>query len=232
MARATRAGGVGRAVILLAVVLGAGSACRDEPPLKGAVGRLRLSQERLDFPAAYPGTTRDAEVRVVNAGRATLDVTWTDVTAPFSLVDALPVRLASGEIPVRLRFSPQAMGTYEVKVTGTSSDGGEVELVLAAEAKPIPDCFTPVTCATATFDVVKEACVETLLPDGTACEPGNSCLTGATCQQGRCRGTERACDDGNACTTDVCHALDGCKAVPAPPCPGDGKCQVGTCDPK
>ncbi|MCP3137072.1 tenascin-X [Pyxidicoccus xibeiensis] len=232
MARATTAGGVGRAVILLALVLGVGTGCPGEPPLKNAVGRLRLSQERVDFPVAYPGTTRAAEVRVVNAGRAPLDVTWTAVPEPFSLVDALPARVQTGEVPVRLRFSPQAVGTYEVTVTGTSSDGGEVALVLVAEAKPIPDCFTPVTCATATFDVATEQCVETLLPDGTACDPGNSCLIGATCQAGRCRGTERACDDGNACTTDVCHALDGCTSVPAPPCPGDGKCQVGTCDPK
>jgi hypothetical protein len=231
MARATRAG-VGRAVILLALVLGAGTACRDEPPLKGAVGRLRLSQERLDFPAAYPGTTREAEVRVVNGGRAPLDVLWTQVPAPFALVDALPARVQAGEVPVRLRFAPSAAGTYEVTLTGTSPDGGQVALVLTGEAKPIPDCFTPVTCGTATFDLEKEECVETVLPDGTACDPGNACLTDATCQAGRCKGRERACDDGNACTTDVCHALDGCRAVPAPPCPGDGKCQVGTCDPK
>ncbi|NMO17665.1 tenascin-X [Pyxidicoccus fallax] len=231
MARATRAG-VGRAVILLALVLGAGIACRDEPPLKGAVGRLRLSGPRLEFPAAYPGTTREAEVRVVNAGRAPLDVTWTEVAPPFALVDALPTRVASGEVPVRLRFAPTAVGTYTSTVTGTSSDGGKVELVLAGEGKPIPDCFTPVTCSTATFDVATEQCVETVLPDGTPCDPGNACLTDATCQAGRCKGRERACDDGNLCTTDVCHALDGCQSVPAPPCPGDGKCQVGTCDPQ
>lgn len=230
MARATRAGGVGRTVILLAVVLGAGLACRDKP-LVGAVGRLRLSQERVEFPAAYPGTTRDADVRVVNGGRAPLDVTWTEVTPPFSLVDVLPVRVEAGEVPVRLRFSPSAVGTYEVTVTGTASDGGRVDLVLVGEAKPIPDCFTPVTCSTATFDVNTEQCVETVLPDGTACNPGTACLTDATCQAGRCKGRERACDDGNACTTDVCHALDGCQTVPAPPCPGDGRCKVGTCDP-
>jgi hypothetical protein len=106
MARATRAGEVGRTIILLAVVLGAG-ACR-EKPLVGAVGRLRLSQERVEFPVAYPGIVREAEVRVVNGGRAPLDVTWTEVTAPFSLMDVLPVRVEAGEVPVRLRFSPTA----------------------------------------------------------------------------------------------------------------------------
>lgn len=228
MARTTR----GALFILLAVVLGAGTACRDEPPLVGAVGRLRLSQERVDFPPTYPGVTREVEVRVVNGGRAPLDVTWTQVAAPFVLVDALPVRVEVGEVPVRVRFAPSEAGTFGVTVTGLASNGGLVELVLAGEGRPIPPCPTPVTCTTATFDVVTERCVETVQPDGTACDPGNACLLEATCQQGRCRGRERACDDGNACTVDVCHVLDGCTAVPAPPCPGDGRCQVGTCDPK
>jgi hypothetical protein len=222
---------MGRAFILLALVLGAGTACRDEPPLRPVLGRLRLSQTRVDFPAIYPGTERESEVRVVNGGRAPLDVTWTEVSEPFALVGSLPARVQVGEVPVRLRFAPSTTGRYEVTITGTSSDGGRVELVLAGEAKPIPDCFTPVTCSSATFDVATETCVERVLPDGTPCEPGNACLVEATCQAGRCRGRERACDDGNACTTDVCHALDGCQAVPAPPCPGDGRCQVGTCDP-
>ncbi|MFP2904284.1 tenascin-X [Pyxidicoccus sp. 3LFB2] len=213
-------------------MLAAGLSCRDNPPLQGAVGRLRLSAARVEFPAAYPnGTPREAEVRVVNGGRAPLDVTWTEVTAPFSLRDVLPVQVQSGEVPVRLRFAPTAVGTYEITVTGTASDGARVDLVLAGEAKPIPDCFTPVKCNSVTFDLALEQCVESVLPDGTACDPGNACLVDATCQAGRCKGRERTCDDGNACTTDVCHVLDSCQTVPAPPCPGDGKCQVGTCDP-
>ncbi|RKH02142.1 tenascin-X, partial [Corallococcus sp. CA047B] len=117
-------------------------------------------------------------------------------------------------------------------LTGRAPGGGEVAVVLQGQANPIPTCPTPVACHTATFDPVTEACVEAEEPDGTACDPGNACLQDATCTAGRCKGTERVCDDGNACTTDVCNPLDGCAAVPAPPCPGDGKCQVGTCDPK
>ncbi|WP_338872523.1 tenascin-X [Myxococcus stipitatus] len=219
-------------LLLLAAMLGTGAtACRDERGLTGAQGRLRLSHERLAFPVTYPGGTREAEVRVMNAGRAPLEVTWTQVDAPFSLMDAPPVHVASDEVPVRLRFSPQATGTFETRLMGTASDGGHVELVLSGEARPIPDCVAP-TCASTRFDPVTERCVETALADGTACDPGNACLTLATCQQGRCKGHERPCDDGNACTTDVCHVLDGCSAVPAPPCPGAGACQVGTCDPK
>ncbi|GEN11350.1 hypothetical protein SAMN05443572_114198 [Myxococcus fulvus] len=232
MARATSTGGAGWAVIVMAVVLGTGPvACREDPPLVGAQGRLRLSVDRLDFPFAYPGGTREAEVRVLNAGRAPLDVTWTAVEAPFSLVEGLPSRVGVEEVPVRVRFSPRAIGTFESRLVGTASDGGRVELVLAGEARPTPECVA-VVCATSTFDPVTERCVETVSPDGTACNPGSACLTMATCQQGRCRGQERPCDDGNACTTDACHALDGCRSVPAPPCPGGAPCQVGTCDPK
>ncbi|AGC41381.1 hypothetical protein MYSTI_00022 [Myxococcus stipitatus DSM 14675] len=232
MARATRAVGTGWVLLLLAAMSGTGvTACREEGGLTGAQGRLRLSHERLDFPAAYPGGVREAEVRVMNAGRAPLEVTWTQVDEPFSLVDVPPVHVASDEVTVRLRFSPRATGTFQTRLSGTASDGGRVELVLWGEARPVPDCVAS-TCATAAFDPVTERCVETLLPDGTGCDPGNACLTTATCQQGRCKGLERPCDDGNACTTDVCHVLDGCAAVPAPPCPGAGVCQVGTCDPK
>ncbi|MCE9668476.1 tenascin-X [Myxococcus stipitatus] len=233
MARATRAGGLGWTGILLLTVLAAGgTGCREEPRLQDARGRLRLSVERLEFPTAYPGTARVAEVRIHNAGRAPLDVSWSSVDAPFAVLDVLPARVTTAEVPVRVRFEPTAPGAFQALLVGTTSDGGRAEVTLVGQAQAPPECFTPVKCATSTFDLASERCVETPLPDGTACDPGNVCVLDATCQQGRCKGRERTCDDGNACTTDVCHALDGCGAVPAPPCPGDGACQVGTCDPK
>lgn len=213
---------------LLVAVLGAG--CHDDPQLVEVEGRLRLSWERVVFPPAYVGVTREATVRVLNGGRAPLDVTWTKVEAPFA-VEGLPSRVGAAEVEVRLRFKPSATGTYSATLTGTTSGGGTVTLTLTGEALEIPACPTPVACHSSTFDVALEKCVETQLPDGTSCDPGNACLVEATCTAGRCRGRERVCDDGNACTTDVCNPLDGCQAVPAPPCPGDGKCQVGVCDP-
>ncbi|MCY1029916.1 tenascin-X [Corallococcus sp. BB11-1] len=215
----------------LAAVLALLGACRDEPPLTGARSLLRVSQEVVAFQASYPGVTREVELRVVNAGRTTLDVEWTALAPPF-FADRLPTRMVPGEVPVRLRYRPEATGAAEATLTGRAPGGGEVRVVLQGQANAIPTCPTPVACHTATFDVVTEACVEALQPDGTACDPGNACLQDATCAAGRCRGTERVCDDGDACTTDVCNPLDGCASVPAPPCPGDGRCQVGTCDPK
>ncbi|SEU31442.1 tenascin-X [Stigmatella erecta] len=231
MGRRTMQGGAGQALLLMGLLAAlVGGGCRDNPPLVGASGRLRLSAAAVTFPPTYPGQTREETVRVLNAGRSPLRVTWTRVEAPFS-VEGLPERLAAGEAPVRIRFAPGAVGTYTATLVGTSPEGGTVSLVLSGEARPVPECPSPGTCFRATFDVATERCVAEALGDGTQCDPGNECVLNARCLGGQCQGQERVCDDGNACTTDVCNPLDGCTAVLAPPCPGDGKCQVGVCDP-
>ncbi|HEX8705505.1 MAG TPA: tenascin-X, partial [Myxococcaceae bacterium] len=179
----------------------------------------------------YVGLTEVKTVRAFNAGRASLDVVWSPVEAPFT-VEGLPDRLGtSAEAEVRVRFAPTEPGTYTATLTGTSPSGGVVVLTLTGEGLGIPTCPTPVSCYSSTFDLRLRRCVETPLADGTACDPGNECLMDATCTAGACKGRERVCDDGNACTTDVCNPLDGCGSVPAPPCPGDGVCQMGVCDP-
>ncbi|WP_232293124.1 tenascin-X [Stigmatella aurantiaca] len=231
MGRRTMQGGTGRALLLMGFLVGLlGVGCRESPPLTGASGRLRLSAESVTFPSTYIGQTREDTVRVLNAGRAPLDVRWTQVDAPFT-VEGFPERLSTGEAVGRIRFSPVTPGTYSATLVGTSSEGGTVSLTLAGEARVLPECALPGTCYRATFDVATERCVAVPLEDGTPCDPGNECVLEARCVSAQCKGRERVCDDGNACTSDVCNPLDGCTAVPAPPCPGDGKCQVGVCDP-
>jgi hypothetical protein len=227
-AKTTRAVAAALLGVGLAVALGAG--CREEPPLVGVVARLRLSEEAVAFPATYVGIAREATVRVSNAGRASVDIAWTQVEAPFT-VEGLPARLGTQEAEVRLRFAPRESGQFTAALTGTSPNGGTVTLTLTGEGLAIPACPTPVSCHSSAFNPRLERCVETRLEDGTPCDPGNECLMEATCTAGVCKGRERTCNDGNACTTDVCNPLDGCGAVPAPPCPGDGVCQVGVCDP-
>ncbi|MDY7233174.1 tenascin-X [Hyalangium rubrum] len=219
-------------LLLLTGLMGVlGAACREErPPLVGVEGRLRLSQASVVFPRTYVGVSREETVRVSNGGRAPLEVSWTQVAAPFT-VQGLPERVASSEVEVRVRFSPTEPGPYSATLTGTSSGGGTVALTLTGEGLAIPECPTPSACHGISFNVNAGRCVEQRLPDGTACDPGNECLLESTCVLGVCKGRERTCDDGNACTTDVCNPLDGCQTVPAPPCPGDGKCQQGVCDP-
>ncbi len=228
MGRAKTAMGALLLVGLAAAAPGAG--CQDDSPLVSVVGRLRLSREAVSFPATYVGVSRVETVRVLNAGRAPLEVSWSQVEAPFT-VEGLPAQLGSTEVEVRVRFQPTQAGQYTATLTGTALGGGAVALTLTGEARPIPACPTPVACHEARFDVETEQCVESPLADGTACDPGNECLVEAVCEAGRCKGRARVCDDGNACTTDVCGPLDGCQSVPAPPCPGDGVCQMGVCDP-
>ena len=215
-------------VALAAAVLGAG--CHDERALVDAQGRLRLSAEQVAFPATYVGVTREQTVQVSNAGRSRLAVTWTQVEAPFT-VEGLPSWVGSAGEELRLGFAPSAPGSFSATLTGTTSGGGTVTLTLSGEGLAIPRCPTPVACHGTAFDLTAEKCVETQLPEGTVCDPGNECLVDTTCQAGRCKGRERTCDDGNACTTDACNPLDGCQTVPAPPCAGDGACLRGVCDP-
>jgi hypothetical protein len=215
-------------LVLLVAVVGA---CRDEGPLVGARGEVRLSGQEVAFPPAYVGGVREAQVRVGNGGRAAVKVAWRGVAGPFT-VEGLPERVeASQEVTVTVRFAPEAPGPYEATLVGTEEGGRAVSLRLVGQGLEVPACPTPVTCHRFTFDVEREACVEEVLADGTACDPGNACVVEAVCSAGRCKGRERTCDDGNACTSDVCSPLDGCQSVPAPPCPGDGACQEGWCDP-
>jgi hypothetical protein len=226
-----RAGGWGW-VLALMLLTGALGACREEqPPLVGSSAQVRFSQEELAFAATYEGVSREDTLRVGNAGRSRVRVSWGTVPAPFT-VEGLPEQVeASAESTVTVRFAPTSPGSYEATLVGTEEGGRTVTLRLTGEGRPVPPCPSPVACHRFTFDVVKELCVEEVLEDGTACDPGNACVLDAVCRAGRCKGRERTCDDGNACTTDVCGPLDGCMTVPAPPCPGDGACQEGWCDP-
>ncbi|RKG57785.1 hypothetical protein D7W79_42610, partial [Corallococcus exercitus] len=107
----------GALAMALAALLAFVGACRDEPPLTGARSLLRVSQESVAFPASYPGVERVVELRVVNAGRTTLDVDWTSLAPPFS-ADGLPARMAPGEVPVRLSYRPEATGVLTATLVG------------------------------------------------------------------------------------------------------------------
>lgn len=230
MVRTTSAERLSRWLMLLAVWVLVG-ACREERPLQGSNLRLRLSEEQVEFPATYLGKHREASVRVLNGGRGPLDVTWTELDAPFS-VEALPARVDTAGVELRVRYTPTGLGLHEATLTGSEPGGGQVTLRLKGQAIEPPPCPPAVGCRRFRFDLAQERCVEEPLPDGAACDSGNACLTDTFCRAGVCEGRERTCDDGNACTLDVCNPLDGCQSVPAPPCPGDGVCQVGVCDPK
>ncbi len=199
--------------------------------LVDATGALALNQAELDFHTAYAGHQAvEKTVTLHNQGHATLDVTWTQPALPFELLTT-PNPLNPGDTTVRVRFRPTAVGDFSSQLAVNSSRQ-TLTLLLKGSGVAIPDCGQPETCHALTFDPAQGSCVDTVEPDGTACDPHDVCLQQTSCVSGRCIGQPIACDDGNACTTDTCNALLGCQHLPAPPCPGDGACLVGTCDPK
>lgn len=222
---------VARWVRLLGValaVLGA-SSCREPTPTT-PLPRIFAVPSLVAFPDTFVGKQRELEFELRNAGRSPLALTVPSLPAPFEWV-APPVEAAIGPTRVRVRFTPTGPGDVQTTVALIAEDQ-RVELQLTGEGLPIPTCPRAVTCHETYFDLETEQCRERPLPDDTACDPSNACVVNAVCRGGACEGEPIACDDGDACTVDVCNPLDGCGAVPAPPCPDSLEtCQLGRCDP-
>jgi len=96
------------------------------------------------------------------------------------------------------------------------------------------DPCTVDACASAT------GCFVTPVPEGGACDDGNFCVNGETCQAGLCVGTPNLCDDANACTADSCDevadacvndaaALEGGACDDGNFCVTGETCQAGVC---
>jgi MYXO-CTERM domain-containing protein len=70
-----------------------------------------------------------------------------------------------------------------------------------------------------------------------ACDPGDACITGASCSGSTCTGQPKVCNDNNACTTDSCDSATGCKYTPlnsgacndGNACTEGDSCASGTC---
>jgi len=205
--------------------------CRDDG-LTGVRSTLRFEPEVLEFdPVFADGVTRLREVVVVNEGRAAVEVTWSGLSAPFTM--ELPAQLPPGPTPLIIRFTPTVPGRFSqrLEVKSPQISNTDVVLSLEASAREIPTCTSTDACHTAEFDRVLQKCVEVTVPDDTLCDPGTKCLTAAHCVAGRCVGDALPCNDSNRCTIDVCYPQTGCEFLPAPPCPGDGACMEGSCDP-
>ncbi len=81
------------------------------------------------------------------------------------------------------------------------------ETVVACPLPTGPDAF----CLAAVCHPETGAC--SLTPDhqGFACDDGDSCTIGETCQEGTCTGGAALnCNDGNVCTDDSCDDVAGC----------------------
>lgn len=204
------------------------AACREQG-LSNSAGRVHLEPHSLDFGTVFIGQSPEAELTVRNDGRSPLPLEWRELQEPF-FAEGLPTVAPSGETKFLVHFKPLEVAPYRDSLA-VSVEGVWSQTELLGTAAPMPPCPQPVSCHVATFDVALGACVETAMADGTSCDAHSACVTDSVCQAGRCVGTALSCDDQNACTVDVCNAVNGCEHLPAPPCPGDGTCQVGTCDP-
>jgi hypothetical protein len=214
---------------ILAFSLLAFAACRQQG-LQELKGTLHLTPFVADFGTVYPGQTQTLTLHLRNDGPVAT-VKWTGPAAPFLLSEDLPTEAPSGEVDLTVRFAPASIGTFNATLEVEAEGMGTASVTLLGQARGIPDCPAPSACNGTSFDLDTGKCVEQPLTDGTSCAGTNVCLLQPTCLAGRCVGLEKSCDDANACTTDTCNAVSGCEHLPAPPCPGDGKCQVGVCDP-
>lgn len=204
------------------------TACRGGT-LQDARGTLHLTPA-ADFDPLFPGQTRALGIRLRNDGPPA-KISWTLPPAPFLVIaEALPIEAPSGEVELTVRFSPSAVGVFSATLAVEAEVGGKSQTALRGEALPIPSCPLPSACHDIAFDLARDTCAEHPHPDGRSCEGASVCLTAATCLGGRCVGIEKSCDDSDACTLDTCNAKNGCEHLPAPACPGDGKCQRGVCD--
>ncbi len=214
-------------IVCAAVVL---VGCR-QPALNSSLGAVQLSPKDMAFGSVYAAQeSRTHSFRISNDGRASIPVRWTLPQSPFQ-VSGLPNVATTGEVEIEVTFSPVTPGRFQSLIK-LELEGQQPQVVsLIGEARAIPNCTKSDVCVESSFDIALNRCVEQPLTNGASCDGTSVCLTNATCQAGRCVGTEKNCDDQNKCTLDTCNAVIGCEHLPAPPCPGDGKCQVGVCLP-
>lgn len=202
-----------------------------EDRLEPSTSSLRFTTDALLFETVFAdGLPHRASVGVINEGRVSVLPVWQPPDEPMTLLGP-PEVLVPGETTLELEFVALAPGRYSRTLSVQGPETRPVLLPIDAVVRPVPTCEPSSPCMTASFDVVQQKCVEVRADDGTTCDPQSACIVNATCQAGRCVGAPKVCDDQNACTIDVCNTTLGCEFLPAPPCPGDGKCMKGVCDP-
>jgi hypothetical protein len=200
-----------------------------EPELQSSMGALHLDPARVSFGTTFVGQSVEAHLNVKNDGRSRAPLEWKELDAPFEIV-LVPLEAESGSNDVVIRARPTTEGVFHA-VLAFDSEGGHQQSDLFVTASDTPQCPQTDSCVKSTFDAATGRCEDQQLADGTACDVNSVCVSGGTCQSGRCVGTPLSCDDGNACTVDVCNAVNGCEHLPSPPCPGDGACMKGVCNP-
>ncbi|MFT3840293.1 MAG: hypothetical protein QM723_25115 [Myxococcaceae bacterium] len=207
-----------------------GLAACHQRPLQHAGDQLALSEQSLVFGEAYAGRQAiDRAVIVHNVGTAMADVSYETPGAPFELLTA-PEHLNSGDTVLRLRFRPVATGSFDGKLKLKTSNQA-LELSMSGTGSDLPPCGQPEVCHDRHFDVQANACLDTVLPDGTSCDTHDLCASAGACSSGRCVGKPVDCDDHNPCTLDTCNPFFGCEHIDGVTCPAAPACMKAVCDP-
>ncbi|HEX8538238.1 MAG TPA: hypothetical protein VF664_12290, partial [Cystobacter sp.] len=214
-------------LLLVAFVLAGGCRC-DEPPVGGTRGDFDVEQRVLDFGRVLEGDTARRSVTVVGTGRASVTVSASVRSGPFSLSETEVSVPGASSVSVEVLF-PAGNGAAEGTLV-LSAGGRTVEVTLRGQGVRPLACVPSAPCRQSRFELEPGVCVESESPDGAACIPSSRCQENGHCQAGACVGSPRTCDDGNPCTRDACAPDQGCITSPVT-CPASGNpCRVGLCD--
>lgn len=210
-----------RAFLLLITIVG----CTDTRVRDGADAELNFRPPVIDLGKVTAASRTEFSFELENSGRARTRLTFA-AGARISLVDP-PTELGAGaKVRVRAVANVDGEGTFEDRIAAAPDRGEGVRLTVLALAVSPPHCRGDLGCSEEVSDGF--GCQLLAKPDGTPCS--DTCLTGASCQEGRCVGNWVDCDDDNACTEDFCSPTDGCAHVPRQ-CGSSGACVAAVCDP-
>ncbi|MBM4343089.1 MAG: hypothetical protein FJ100_06895 [Deltaproteobacteria bacterium] len=123
---------------------------------------------------------------------------WTKVRVPLH-------KFAGKAIVVKLRYD--TVDQFDNETPGWFVDDVRVQVAQPAS------CANAASCAQATDPCKPTQCIASVCvpaPLQGACDDGDACTVGTTCQKGQCLGGAKDCDDGYACSADLCDPGLGC----------------------
>ncbi|MEM7826937.1 MAG: S8 family serine peptidase [Candidatus Aenigmatarchaeota archaeon] len=134
--------------------------------------------------------------------------------------------LVNAYAALRWRFTPECTADSECN-DGLYCNGAEVCVNGVCKAGTQVDCsMLSDQCNIGVCDETNDQCIAQPKADGTACDDGQFCTVGETCQAGICKAIQaRSCDDSNPCTIDSCDEVNDVCVNAWPDCGiSDGCC--------
>ena len=215
---------------LAILLLASGCACRD-PLLDPIQYDLRVEPKQLDFGRLIVGQVSSQSVELINAGKASVEGTWSLTGDGFLSDDATPTRAVVGSTVMEVRCAPPHVGVFDGELKIALEGFQPFVVPLACEGVPVPECVASGPCRVSEWDLAAGRCVARDQVDGFSCDAKDVCLLNAACHSGRCEGTQRDCADSDPCTADTCHPTRGCEHSGPIACPSEEICRVGVCVP-